>query len=92
MNPQTREVWRGERAIEFTRREFELLETFMRHPRQALSREQLLSQVWGYDWEVETNAVDVYVGYLRRKLEAEGEPRLLHTLRGVGYSLREPRE
>jgi two-component system, OmpR family, response regulator MprA len=91
LDPRTREVHRGERLIELTRREFELLETFLRHPRQAMTREQLLAQVWGYDFEVETNAVDVYVGYLRRKLEAEGEPRLLHTIRGVGYSLREPR-
>jgi two-component system response regulator MprA len=87
----TREVFRGTRVVELTRREFELMEMFLRHPRQALSREQLLAQVWGYDFEVDTNAVDVYVGYLRRKLEAGGEPRLLHTLRGVGYALREPR-
>ena len=91
LDPATREVFRGSRPVDLTRREFELLETFLRHPRQALSREQLLAQVWGYDFEVDTNAVDVYVGYLRRKLEAGGEPRLLHTLRGVGYALREPR-
>jgi len=92
LDPSTREVFRGERVVELTRREFELLETFLRHPRQVLTREQLLARVWGYDFDTDTNAVDVYVGYLRRKLEAAGEPRLLHTVRGVGYALREPRQ
>ena len=76
------------RELDLTRREFELLEAFVRHPGQVLSRDQLLSQVWGYTTEVETNVVDVFVGYLRRKLEAEGEPRVLQTVRGVGWALR----
>lgn len=74
--------------LELTRREFELLETFARHPRQVLSRDQLLDQVWGYNFEAETNVADVFVGYLRRKLEAGGEGRILHTVRGVGWALR----
>ncbi len=79
---------RGGRDLELTRREFELLHTFARHPAKVLSREQLLDLVWGYTHDVETNVVDVFVGYLRRKLEAGGEPRLLHTVRGVGWALR----
>jgi DNA-binding response OmpR family regulator len=78
----------GGRELDLTRREFELLETFVRHPGQVLSRDQLLHQVWGYASDVETNVVDVFVGYVRRKLEAEGEPRVLHTVRGVGWALR----
>jgi DNA-binding response OmpR family regulator len=81
-------VTRAGRDLDLTRREFELLEAFARHPGQVLSREQLLSQVWGYTFDVETNVVDVFVGYLRRKLEAEGEPRMLKTVRGVGWALR----
>jgi two-component system response regulator MprA len=83
------EVTRAGRRIVLTPREFELLEAFMRRPRQVLSRDDLLARVWGYDFETDTNVVDVYVLYLRRKLEAEGEPRLVHTVRGAGYSLRE---
>src|SRR5215207_4519111 len=79
---------RGGRDLELTRREFDLLEVFARHPGQVLSREQLLRLVWGYASDVETNVVDVFVGYVRRKLEAEGEPRTLHTVRGVGWALR----
>jgi len=79
---------RGGRELDLTRREFELLETFARHPGQVLSREQLLEMVWGYATSVETNVVDVFVGYLRRKLESSGEPRILHTVRGVGWALR----
>jgi DNA-binding response OmpR family regulator len=79
---------RAGRDLELTRREFELLETFSRHAGQVLSREQLLGQVWGYNFEVDTNVADVFVGYLRRKLEAEGEGRVLHTVRGVGWALR----
>jgi DNA-binding response OmpR family regulator len=79
---------RGGRELTLTRREFELLEAFARHSGQVLSREQLLRQVWGYPTDVETNVVDVFVGYLRRKLEACGEPRMLHTVRGVGWVLR----
>jgi two-component system response regulator MprA len=83
------EVTRAGRRIVLTPREFELLEAFMRRPRQVLSRDDLLARVWGYDFETDTNVVDVYVLYLRRKLEAAGEPRLVHTVRGAGYSLRE---
>jgi len=72
-----------------TRTEFHLLELLMRHPRQVLERGQILEEVWGYDFPTTANSLEVYVGYLRRKLEAEGEPRLIHTVRGVGYSLRE---
>ena len=79
---------RGGRDLELTRREFDLLEVFARHPGQVLSREQLLRLVWGYASDVETNVVDVFVGYVRRKLEAEGEPRTVHTVRGVGWALR----
>jgi DNA-binding response OmpR family regulator len=79
---------RAGRDLELTRREFDLLETFARHPRQVLSREQLLDQVWGYTFDAETNVADVFVGYLRRKLEAGGEERILHTVRGVGWALR----
>jgi two-component system, OmpR family, response regulator MprA len=85
----TREVFRGDRPIQLTRTEFNLLELFMRHPRQVLERSQILEEVWGYDFPTTANSLEVYVGYLRRKLEAEGEPRLIHTVRGVGYSLRE---
>jgi two-component system, OmpR family, response regulator MprA len=83
------EVSRGGRAIHLTRRELELLLAFMHRPRQVLGREELLTRVWGYDFVTETNVVEVYVLYLRRKLEAGGEPRLLHTVRGAGYVLRD---
>jgi len=88
VDPARRQVRRGSRHIELTRREFDLLETFVRHPGLVLTRAQLLTNVWGYDFEVDSNVVDVFVGYLRRKLEAEGEERLLHTVRGVGFVLR----
>ncbi|WP_210493473.1 response regulator transcription factor [Patulibacter sp. SYSU D01012] len=90
MDPATRQVWRGERPVELTRTEFALLELFLRHPRVVLSRSQLFEHVWGYDLGATSNALGVYVGYLRRKTEEGGEPRLLHTIRGVGYALREP--
>ena len=89
LDPGTREVRRGERPISLTRTEFALLELFMAHPKQVLTRSKLLEDVWGYDFPTAGNALEVYVGYLRRKTEAEGEPRLLHTVRGVGYVLRE---
>jgi two-component system, OmpR family, response regulator MprA len=89
LDPATREVRRGERELELTRTEFALLEVFMRHPRQVLTRSTLFEQVWGYDFGASSNSLDVYIGYLRRKLEAGGERRLLHTVRGVGYVLRE---
>jgi two-component system response regulator MprA len=88
VNPQTREVVRGSRPIELTRIEFDLLCLFLSHPRQVLTREQILDLVWGYNFDSGTNSLAVYVGYLRRKLEHDGEPRLLHTVRGVGYVMR----
>jgi two-component system response regulator MprA len=83
-------VSRGRRPIALTRTEFLLLELFLRHPRQVLTRTQIFERVWGYDFGPGSNSLEVYVGYLRRKLEADGEPRLLQTVRGVGYVLREP--
>ena len=89
LDPDTREVRRGERPISLTRTEFSLLELLLAHPRRVLTRAQILEQVWGYDFPTSGNALEVYVGYLRRKTEAEGEPRLIHTVRGVGYVMRE---
>jgi two-component system response regulator MprA len=89
MDTRTREVWRGDRPLRLTRTEFAILEVFLRHPRQVLTRAALFDQVWGYDFGESSNSIHVYLGYLRRKLEAEGEPRLLHTVRGVGFVLRE---
>ena len=89
LNPATREVRRGDRPIELTRTEFTLLEMFMRRPRRVLDRSFILEEVWGYDFPTTANSLEVYVGYLRRKTEAEGEPRLIHTVRGVGYVLKE---
>ena len=89
LNPATREVLRGDRAIELTRTEFTLLEMFLRRPRRVLDRSFILEEVWGYDFPTTANSLEVYVGYLRRKTEAEGEPRLIHTVRGVGYVLKE---
>jgi two-component system response regulator MprA len=89
LNPSTRQVTRGEREIELTSREFELLEHLMRNERLVVSRQALLDEVWGYHPFAETNTVDVFVSNLRRKLECEGEPRLLHTVRGAGYVLKE---
>jgi two-component system response regulator MprA len=89
MDPSTREVWRGTRPLRLTRTEFSLLEVFLRHPRQVLTRSVLFDSVWGYDFGETSNSIHVYLGYLRRKLEAEGEGRLLHTVRGVGFVLRE---
>ncbi len=85
----TRDARRGDRVFTLTRIEFDLLELLLRHPRQVLTREILLERVWGYDFDSGTNSLAVYVGYLRRKTEAGGEPRLIHTVRGVGYVLRE---
>jgi DNA-binding response OmpR family regulator len=89
LNPDTREVFRGDRAVDLTAREFELLEYLMRNERLVVSREALLEEVWGYAPFSETNTVDVFVSNLRRKLEAGDEPRLLHTIRGSGYVLRQ---
>jgi two-component system response regulator MprA len=91
LDPVGHEVHRGGRRIELTRTEFLLLELFLAHPRQVLTREQIFDGVWGYDFGPASNSLEVYVGYLRRKTEAAGEPRLLHTVRGFGYVLRAPR-
>jgi two-component system response regulator MprA len=88
MNVTTREVTRGDRGIELTRTEFTLLEMFLRRPRRVLERSFILEEVWGYDFPTTANSLEVYVGYLRRKTEAGDEPRLIHTVRGVGYVLR----
>ncbi|OKI63065.1 response regulator transcription factor [Streptomyces sp. MJM1172] len=88
MDLATREVTRAGRPVELTRTEFTLLEMFLAHPRQVLTREQILKTVWGFDFEPSSNSLDVYVMYLRRKTEAGGESRLVHTVRGVGYVLR----
>jgi two-component system response regulator MprA len=89
LDPPTRTVQRGARSIALTRTEFELLWVLMQAPRRVLTREFILDEVWGYDFPTTANSLEVYVGYLRRKTEAEGEPRLIHTVRGVGYVLRE---
>jgi len=89
LDPVAHEVRRGDRLIDLTKTEFLLLELFLRHPRQVLTRSQIFEHVWGYDFGPTSNALGVYIGYLRRKTEAEDEPRLLHTVRGVGYILRD---
>lgn len=89
LDPVTREVTRGERQISLTRTEFSLLEMLIANPRRVLTRGRILEEVWGFDFPTSGNALEVYVGYLRRKTEAEGEQRLIHTVRGVGYVLRE---
>jgi two-component system response regulator MprA len=88
LNPGTREVRRGDRVIELTKIEFDLLELFLQHPRQVLTRDQILDLVWGYTFDSGTNSLAVYIGYLRRKLEESNEARLIQTVRGVGYALR----
>ena len=89
MEVASREVRRGDRPVELTRTEFALLEMFLRRPRRVLERAFILEEVWGYDFPTSANSLEVYVGYLRRKTEAAGEPRLIHTVRGVGYVLKE---
>ena len=89
LDPAAYEVRRGDRPIELTRTEFALLELFLRNPGQVLTRSVIFDRVWGYDFGPSSNSLEVYVGYLRRKTEAGGEPRLIHTIRGVGYVLRE---
>jgi two-component system, OmpR family, response regulator MprA len=89
LDPVTREVTRGNREISLTRTEFALLEMLIANPRRVLTRSRILEEVWGFDFPTSGNALEVYVGYLRRKTEAEGEQRLIHTVRGVGYVLRE---
>lgn len=88
-NRNTREIYRGDRLIELTAKEFELLDYLLSHARQVLTREQILERVWGYDFMGDSNIIEVYIRYLRLKLEAEGEPRLIQTVRGVGYVLRD---
>jgi len=90
LNPGTREIRRGVAPIELTRTEFNLLELFMRNPRQVLTRSVIFERVWGYDFGFASNSLDVYIGYLRRKTEIDEKPRLIQTVRGVGYALREP--
>lgn len=89
MNTRTRDVRRGRRQIELTRTEYRLLELFLRNPRQVLTRELIFDRVWGFDFGPASNTLSVYIGYLRRKTESGGEPRVLHTIRGVGYMLRD---
>jgi two-component system response regulator MprA len=89
LDPATREVRRDGELIELTRTEFALLELFMLNPRQVLTRSIIFERVWGYDFGFGSNSLDVYIGYLRRKTEAGGKPRLIHTIRGVGYALRD---
>lgn len=90
LEPASREVKRGTREIELTKTEFSLLKLFLNHPRQVLTRTQIFEAVWDYDFGPSSNTLEVYVGYLRRKTESDGEPRLIHTIRGVGYVLKEP--
>ena len=89
LDPSTRDVHRGDRLISLTRTKFSLLEMLIANPRRVLTRSRILEEVWGFDFPTSGNALEVYVGYLRRKTEAEGESRLIHTVRGVGYVLRE---
>ena len=89
LDPQTREVLRAGRRISLTRTEFALLQTFLENPRKVLERGWLLNEVWGFDFPTTANSLEVYIGYLRRKTEGEGESRLIHTVRGIGYVLRE---
>jgi two-component system response regulator MprA len=90
LDPSAHQAWRADRPMELTRTEFLLLELLMMHPRHVLSRDFIFDRVWGYDFGPSSNSLEVYIGYLRRKTEANGEPRLIHTIRGVGYVLREP--
>ena len=89
LDADTREVTRGDRQISLTRTEFALLRLLMENPRKVLSRNTILEEVWGYDFPTSGNALEVYIGYLRKKTEEDGEPRLIHTVRGVGYVMRE---
>lgn len=89
LNRNTREVWRGKRQIELTAKEFELLDYLLRHPRQVVTRDRILEEVWGYDFAGDSNIIEVYIRYLRIKLEADDEPRVIQTVRGVGYLLKE---
>jgi len=89
LDPRQHEAWRGDRKLSLTVTEFNLLYYFLRHPRQVLERNQILMEVWGYDFGGDSNVLEIYISYLRKKLEAENEPRLIQTVRGIGYMLRE---
>ena len=89
LDPRQHEAWRGDRKLSLTVTEFNLLYYFLRHPRQVLERNQILMDVWGYDFGGDSNVLEIYISYLRKKLEAENEPRLIQTVRGIGYMLRE---
>ena len=89
LNRRTREVFRGGQSIDLTAKEFDLLDYLLAHPRQVFTRDQILERVWGYDFMGDSNIIEVYIRYLRLKLEERGEKRLIHTVRGVGYALRE---
>ena len=90
LNPATRQVHRGDREVQLTKTEFDLLELLLVNSRIVLSRDVIMDRIWGYSFETSSNPLEVYIGYVRRKLEADGEPRLIHTVRGVGYVAREP--
>lgn len=90
LNPATRQVHRGDREVQLTKTEFDLLELLLANRRIVLSRDVIMDRIWGYSFETSSNPLEVYIGYVRRKLEADGEPRLIHTVRGVGYVAREP--
>ncbi|MDE0368704.1 MAG: response regulator transcription factor [bacterium] len=90
LNPATRQVHRGDREVQLTKTEFDLLELLLVNARIVLSRDVIMDRIWGYSFETSSNPLEVYIGYVRRKLEADGEPRLIHTVRGVGYVAREP--
>lgn len=89
LDPVQHEAWRGDRLLDLTVTEFNLLHYFLRHPRQVLERSQILTEVWGYDFGGDSNVLEIYISYLRKKIETEGEPRLIQTVRGIGYVLRE---
>jgi two-component system response regulator MprA len=89
LDPSTREVHNQGQAVNLTVTEFELLHLLLRHPRQVLQRDQIMNNVWGYDFNGNDNVLEVYIGYLRKKLESGGRPHLIHTIRGIGYALRE---
>ena len=89
LDPATREARRGDMLLSLTLTEFNLLHLLLRHPRQVLERRQILNEVWGYDFGGDDNVLEIYIGYLRKKLEAGGQPRLIQTVRGIGYALRE---
>jgi two-component system response regulator MprA len=89
LNLETYQAWRGARELSLTAKEYELLSYFLKNPRQILTREKIMDTVWGYDYQGESNVLEVYIGYLRQKLEENGERRLLHTVRGIGYTLKE---